>query len=181
MDQVISKQQLAKELGVTAARVSQLVARGLPVRADRQLNRLEALSWVSQNVDRSNPRSKPAPAGAMPAAAPTVFAESSRAPQANPAHVLLVGRARVALAHAKRAERLEKLAAGELLDRAEVAKFIATSFTMIRDGLLSLPDRLAGVLAGVDETAEVRRMLMTDVRALLEKLARQVKDAGYQA
>jgi phage terminase Nu1 subunit (DNA packaging protein) len=46
--ELISKTELARELAVSKARVSQLVARGLPVRADGTVNRAEALRWIAK-------------------------------------------------------------------------------------------------------------------------------------
>jgi hypothetical protein len=48
-DETISKAQLARELGVSRARVSQLVKGGLPVRPDGRLDRARALAWVRAN------------------------------------------------------------------------------------------------------------------------------------
>jgi hypothetical protein len=45
-DETISKAHLARELGVSRARVSQFVGRGLPVRPDGRLDRGRALAWV---------------------------------------------------------------------------------------------------------------------------------------
>ena len=50
MNQIIRKADFAREIGVTRARVTQMCARGLPVREDGRLNRVEALRWVRDNV-----------------------------------------------------------------------------------------------------------------------------------
>ncbi len=47
--QVIMKAELARELGFSRARISQLCQKGLPVRPDGKLNRAEALAWVQEN------------------------------------------------------------------------------------------------------------------------------------
>jgi hypothetical protein len=46
---IVSKAGLAAELGITKARVSQYVKRGLPVRSDGKLDREDAVNWVAQN------------------------------------------------------------------------------------------------------------------------------------
>src|SRR5215210_603814 len=46
---IITKSNLAAELGISKARVSQYVAEGLPVRSDGKLNRDDALNWVARN------------------------------------------------------------------------------------------------------------------------------------
>jgi hypothetical protein len=53
MGDVFTKAQLARELGLSRPRVTQLCQAGLPVRADGKLNRVEAVEWVKANVDPS--------------------------------------------------------------------------------------------------------------------------------
>ena len=70
MTDVITKAELARELNLSRARISQLCKSGLPVRPDGKLNRAEAMAWVKGNVSswlggwelRKKPR------GGMPAA-----------------------------------------------------------------------------------------------------------------
>jgi hypothetical protein len=47
---VITKAELARELELSRARISQLCMMGLPVRPDGKLNRAEAVAWVKANV-----------------------------------------------------------------------------------------------------------------------------------
>lgn len=50
-DNVITKAECSRELGLSRARVTQLCEIGLPVRPDGKLNRMQALKWVKANVD----------------------------------------------------------------------------------------------------------------------------------
>ena len=50
MADVITKAELARELNLSRARISQLCGMGLPVRTDGKLNRAEAVAWVKANV-----------------------------------------------------------------------------------------------------------------------------------
>jgi len=50
MNDVITKAELARELNLSRARVSQLCKIGLPGRPDGKLNRAEAIAWVKANV-----------------------------------------------------------------------------------------------------------------------------------
>jgi hypothetical protein len=50
MADVITKAELARELELSRARISQLCMMGLPVRPDGKLNRAEAVAWVKANV-----------------------------------------------------------------------------------------------------------------------------------
>jgi len=187
MSQIVNKQDLARRLGVSAPRVSQLVKRGLPVRSDGKLDLTSALAWISANVDRTNAAGSKLPAAPVVPLAPVPpvnppFAGAGRSvSQTDPARVLLIGRARAALARAKREERAERLAAGELLERQQVVEFIASSFSMIRDALLSQPDRLAAQLAAVTDSAEVHRRLKEDVHALLVRLSRAIEASQFKS
>ena len=53
---IISKAQLAREIGVSKARISQLVSGGLPVRADGKLDRILALNWIKDTLSGPNGR-----------------------------------------------------------------------------------------------------------------------------
>lgn len=50
MTDVITKAELARELDLSRARISQLCGMGLPVRPDGKVNRAEAVAWVKANV-----------------------------------------------------------------------------------------------------------------------------------
>jgi hypothetical protein len=50
MMEVITKAELARELEVSRARITQLCQKGLPVRPDGKVNRAEAVAWVKANV-----------------------------------------------------------------------------------------------------------------------------------
>lgn len=182
MNQIINKQELARRLGVSAPRISQLLKRGLPVRRDGKIDLEPALSWITAHVDRSNSAgSKIQSLPSVPVAHPAApFADPVRsAPQADPARALLFGRARVALAKAKLEERRERLAAGELLERPVVTEFLAATMLLFRDALLSQPDRLAATLAATNDTAEAHRLLKADVLALLARLSKAVATSQF--
>ncbi len=50
MADAITKAELARELDLSRARISQLCGMGLPVRPDGRVNRAEAVAWVKANV-----------------------------------------------------------------------------------------------------------------------------------
>jgi len=56
----VSKSGFAVRIGVTKARVSQLIAKGLPVRPDGKIDPAEAEAWFAENVDPRRRRSAPA-------------------------------------------------------------------------------------------------------------------------
>lgn len=51
IDEIISKAELARVLGRSRARISQLCNLGLPVRPDGKLDRGQAVAWVKVNID----------------------------------------------------------------------------------------------------------------------------------
>ena len=48
---VETKTAFAERVGLTKGRISQLVAEGLPVRADGQIDVAEGLAWIEANLD----------------------------------------------------------------------------------------------------------------------------------
>jgi hypothetical protein len=55
---IISKAELSRELHVSRARISQLISRGLPTRADGKIDRELALAWVADYAGRPNRRDR---------------------------------------------------------------------------------------------------------------------------
>ena len=51
LNEVEPKTAFAERVGLTKGRISQLVAEGLPVRADGQINVAEGLNWIEANLD----------------------------------------------------------------------------------------------------------------------------------
>ena len=47
---ITTKAGLAAELGISKARVSQYVQRGLPIRSDGKLDREQALYWIKSHI-----------------------------------------------------------------------------------------------------------------------------------
>ena len=168
---IIRKTDLAHHLGVSTARVSQWVRAGMPVRSDGRVALESALSWVQNHVDRGRTATRPA-ATARPDAPPV--AGPHLATQPDPARALLIARAKKLLADARRAERQERLHAGELVEAAKVREYAAFLSQLVRDAILSQPDRLAGRLAGVATVDEAHAILRDDGRAVLERLSRAI-------
>ena len=171
---ILSKADLARKLNVSRARISQLCHEGLPVLANGKVEMQSALSWISTHVDRSRDvgrtrRPAPAPSSFTPTPNPPMQADAGRA--------LLIARAKKALAEARRAERLERHQAGELVERTEAAAYAANFSMLVRDHVLVQPDRLAERLAASNDQTEVYRILRDDGRALLKRLSKAILDA----
>ena len=164
---VLSKAELARKLNVSRARISQLCHGGLPVLANGKVELQAALNWISSHVDRSRDAGrthKPAPAPQMGLANPPLQADAGRA--------LLIARAKKALADAKRAERVERHQAGELVEATKVAEYATELGHLVRDHVLAQADRLAGLVAAVTAPAEAYRIIRKDNEAMLVKLSK---------
>ena len=94
----------------------------------------------------------------------------------DPARVLLLAKAKKALADLRRVERLEQLAAGDVFPRAEVDEYVTTLSALVRDATLAQADRLADRLAGKLDRAEVYSILHRWTRAPGKALPR---DPGF--
>jgi hypothetical protein len=181
MAERITKTELARKLGVTKSRVSQLCRAGLPVGSDGRVELQSALSWVTTHVDQSRGRWNtsrtaqtpvPQPVQTSAARANTSF-DTSR-PVLDPGRALLIARARKALAEAKRAERAERRQAGELIEADAVKQFVSQLCMLVRDHSLSQADRLAATLAAATGASEIHRLIRNDNNAMLTKLSKQV-------
>ena len=178
MGQVITKTQLAQQLGLTQARISQYLKSGMPERPDGKLDAVSALAWIESHVDRTGHRP------AVSAAAP--LREPGQAPAAPPdprplrsdyQSELFSARIRKALADARRSERIERQHSGDLLERQKVLAHIAGLIGLFKDALLSTPDRLQPRLAAATPE-EIHSILHADANATLLRLSKAVRASG---
>jgi hypothetical protein len=61
--------------------------------------------------------------------------------------------------------------AGKLIDRTEVERVWFENARLIRDGILNIPDRLASLLASVNDPHKVHQLLDAELRKALDNLA----------
>ena len=66
----------------------------------------------------------------------------------------------------------------KLIPAARASEYAATFSAIVKDALMSMPDRLAPMLAAVDEEKAIHRMLMAEVTAVLKKVNKAVADSG---
>jgi hypothetical protein len=89
------------------------------------------------------------------------------------------GHARVKESFQARTAELDyKERAGKLIDAARASEYAATFSAIVKDGLMAMPDRLAPMLAAVDDEKTIHRMLGAEITALLRKVSKSVADAG---
>jgi len=66
----------------------------------------------------------------------------------------------------------------KLIPAARASEYAATFSAIVKDALMSMPDRLAPMLAAVDEEKAIHRMLLAEVTAVLKKVNKAVADSG---
>jgi hypothetical protein len=67
---------------------------------------------------------------------------------------------------------------GKLVDVEEMERAWADAGQTFRDGLLSIPERLAPVLAALSDTRQVRDQLKQEIRNVLENLPDRIRNSG---
>lgn len=102
----------------------------------------------------------------------------SPAPTGDPVTAYLRARAVKESFQARTAELDYKERAGKLIDAARASEYAATFSAIVKDGLMAMPDRLAPMLAAVDDEKTIHRMLGAEITALLRKVSKAVADAG---
>jgi len=89
----------------------------------------------------------------------------------------LVARAKKAIADAKRAERLERFAAGELKEATELSQYATTFSWIVRDHVLAMADRLAPVVVALHDIEAVYKLIRDDSHVMLRRLSKAIADA----
>jgi hypothetical protein len=102
----------------------------------------------------------------------------SPAPTGDPVTAYLRARAVKESFQARTAELDYKERAGKLIDAARASEYAATFSAIVKDGLMAMPDRMAPMLAAVDDEKTIHRMLGAEITALLRKVSKSVADAG---
>lgn len=119
---------------------------------------------------RPQPQSQPR--AAMP------HAPSVDSPSSDPVQSFLRARAVKETFNAKVAQMEYEERAGRLMQASRAAEYASTFSSIVKDHLMAMPDRLAPVLAAVDDEHAAHRILLNDVSAVLKKLSKAVADAG---
>jgi len=143
LPKTLSKRGFAQHLGLSEARISQLIDMGLPVEANGRIDRVKAKAWYDDNIDANRKRAAPAPA----------VDDSARVKRLN--------------AEAKTAELKAERLAGNLIDRQAFIDSVETRARAERDAWIGWVNRAAPELArqtGAD---------MAKLVAILDRLVRE--------
>jgi hypothetical protein len=150
-----TKTEFAARVGLTKGRISQLIAEGLPVRPDGQIDVDAGLTWIENNLD---------PARRNKGGTPSVTGRSATLAEARRLHeIVKVQRAKLAF------EREQ----GKLIDAKAAERTVFARAKAERDAHIAWVQRSAPVMAaelGV-EVAPVFAVLDRLMREHLEQLA----------
>lgn len=144
----LSSAELADVFGVSPPRITAMKREGLPSYPNGGHDLRLATTWYVTRLRNQ--------------------AESTRSD-------LAMGRARLATAKADREELELAERRGELVSAAEVRDSAFTVSRLSRDNLLSIPDRCAGIIAGLDDEATIHRVMMDEIRRSLTAFTEQCR------
>ena len=180
----MQQKELATLLNISPAMVSRLAKRGMPTdtleRAERWRRRhLEPGRVKGARIDQpGGPRPTPAPKPSRAAGDPgndapqggdPDVADANASEPTDEAHHQ--ARTRREIAEANMAEMREAELRGELIQVAAVRAAFGMALTATRDRLLSIPDRLAPVLAAESAPQRVHETLNAEIRDALTQLS----------
>jgi hypothetical protein len=143
--------------------------------SDRANKEWEQNTFVNATLRSSTtkPAQQPRPQPRTITSAPSVDAPSS-----DPVQSYLRARAVKETFNAKVAQMEYEERAGRLIQASRAAEYASTFSAIIKDHLMAMPDRLAPMLAAIDDERAAHRILFNDVSAVLKKLSKAVADAG---
>lgn len=153
----ISKAELARFMGLSRARITQLAQAGMPVLPDGRVNLKACLAWADRTLD---PAKRAAASGA---GFVTVDPEDRRLFQES--------RALRTEYEARLTELRARVKEGELADADEVRRRTFERFRRLRDALLTIPDRTAAAVASMRSPEDVAGLLR-------DEIARVFREAG---
>ena len=159
---------IAKAIGVTEGRVSQLKKQGMPV------DRLDAAqAWYHEYVDpRFSPKLVPGVALPPTASLPEMIAE---------AYDIQRARAKRETHEANLAELREKQALGELVEADRVRRAVASLAAMVRSSFERIPDKLADRLAAAGDAQQCHVLLTTEIDMVLADLSAGAQNLQLEA
>jgi hypothetical protein len=144
-----------------------------PERANKQW---EQNTFLGATLRPSAAKPAPPPPAQQRMAVPSVAGVES--PSSDPVQSFLRARAVKETFNAKVAQMEYEERAGRLIQASRAAEYASTFSSIVKDHLMAMPDRLAPVLAAVDDEDAIHKILFNDVSAVLKKLSKAVADAG---
>jgi len=143
-----------------------------PARANREWEQNTFAAATLRPAPAKPPRPQSQPRAAVP------HVPNVDSPSSDPVQSFLRARAVKETFNAKVAQMEYEERAGRLIQASRAAEYASTFSSIVKDHLMAMPDRLAPVLAAVDDEHAAHRILLNDVSAVLKKLSKAVADAG---
>jgi len=178
--------ELAKRLGISRQRVSDLAKEGKLTREpDGQWDVARAMAELSRTLD--NQQRRRVRLAAVPQNSPAPVQVDETGDFSLPGQTLsartthdLFNRARAAkeIALAKERQLDLRRREGELLEAREVERAWTQKLTSFKNRLLAIPDRLAQKLAAISEDREIRAVLDGEIKMALQALIEKKADAA---
>jgi hypothetical protein len=145
-----------------------------PERANQEWER-NTLSGTAPTRTQATPRGGSAKATVPPA--PPVVPQPASA-MSDPVGQYLRSRAVNETFKAKISQLEYEERSRKLIPATRASEYAAMFSAIVKDALLSMPDRLAPMLAAVDNEKTIHRMLLAEVTAVLKKVNKAVSDSG---
>jgi predicted transcriptional regulator len=154
----LKQSTIAKELGITEGRVSQLKRDGMPTESLS-----EAVAWYRERIDQKY-SPKPIPGVLMPS-------QSIVSSLIEEGYDIQRARAKREHHEANLAELRERQALGELVEAAQIQRAATTLAAMTRSAFEKIPDKLAERLAVEADANLCHAMLTAEIDLVLADLA----------
>lgn len=132
-------------------------------------------TFAGATLGTSAAKTAPTPTARQTMAPPVPGVDS---PSSDPVQSFLRARAVKETFNAKIAQMEYEERAGRLIPATRAAEYASTFSAIVKDHLMAMPDRLAPLLAAVDDETASHRILANDVSSVLKKLSKAVADAG---
>lgn len=164
----VKQSEIAKVLGLTNARVSQLKSKGMPT------NSIDlAAAWYRENIDQKlSPKLSPS---TVPPAA-----KDSAAAALGELYDLHQARAKREHHEANLAELKERQALGELVDASRVRRAVTTWAATARSAFEKIADKLATRLAVESDESICHALITAEIDMVLTDLANGARDMRLQ-
>jgi terminase small subunit / prophage DNA-packing protein len=151
----LSKGAFAKAIGVTPGRVSQMIAKGLPVEPGGKIDVARGKLWINDNID----------IGRSVSQSQSAFAFSEEKHR----HSLTAEKTRLAKQQADAAELKNEVLRGDLVKAGDVEREWAGILRKVRSGVLAVTSRIRQQLPHL--TAHDASLIEAELRLALETLA----------
>ncbi|WP_242219422.1 DNA packaging protein [Shinella zoogloeoides] len=151
----LSKSGFAKAVNVSPGRVSQMIAKGLPVEADGKIDVARGRLWINENVD----------VGRSAAQGQSAFAFTDEPHRRS----LTAEKTRLAKEQADAAELRNKVLRGDLVKAGDVEREWADVLRKVRAGVLAVTSRVRQHLPHL--TAHDASVIDNELRRALEEIA----------